>query len=94
MEIYRDQGVSGAKSGKDRPAFEAMRMDAAEGEVRCDRRVVTGWAAAPTPGRVPVQHPRPQGGSLPPHAGSGHHHASREGPLRDQSGVFPESSGQ
>ncbi len=30
VKVYRDHGVSGAKSGKDRPAFEAMRMDAAK----------------------------------------------------------------
>ena len=30
VKIYTDHGVSGSKSGKDRPAFEAMRKDAAK----------------------------------------------------------------
>ena len=30
VKVYTDHGVSGSKSGKDRPAFEAMRKDAAK----------------------------------------------------------------
>ena len=30
VRVYRDNGISGVKSGKDRPAFDAMRKDAAK----------------------------------------------------------------
>ena len=36
VKVYRDQGISGAKSRKDRPAFDALWKDAGSGRV--DRR--------------------------------------------------------
>lgn len=40
VKVYRDQAVSGAKSGKDRPQFEAMRKDAAKRKFD----VVAAWS--------------------------------------------------
>jgi DNA invertase Pin-like site-specific DNA recombinase len=40
VKVYRDVGVSGAKSGKDRPEFEALRKDAAKRKFD----VVAAWS--------------------------------------------------
>jgi DNA invertase Pin-like site-specific DNA recombinase len=40
VKVYRDHGVSGAKSGKDRPAFEVMTKDAAKRKFD----VVAAWS--------------------------------------------------
>lgn len=40
VKVYKDQGISGARSGKDRPAFDAMRKDAAKRKFD----VVAAWS--------------------------------------------------
>jgi hypothetical protein len=78
VKVYRDQGVSGAKSRENRPAFDAMQGRQPP-PVRPDSSVV-GRPAGPQltgPCRLPDGGPRPRRQPVPASAGHRHHDPGR-----------------
>ena len=80
-KVYRDHGISGAKSRDKRPAFDALCRDATKRQFD----VVMAWSVDRL-GRslqdlvtLPIRAPRPQSRSIPASTGFGHHHTRRQG---------------
>src|SRR6202042_2954594 len=81
VKVYRDQGVSGAKSRQDRPAFDALCKDAS----RRQFDLIAAWSVGPAwpqlagPRRFPDRDPRSRRQPLPPSTRRGHHHSGWQG---------------
>ncbi len=59
VKVYRDQGISGAKSRKDRPAFDALWKDAARRTEFCGQRLAGDFRCRMREnGRNSVRRPR------------------------------------
>ena len=83
VKVYRDQGVSGAKSRQDRPAFDALCKDAS----RRQFDLVAAWSVdrlgrslqdlVGFPDRETCSRRQP----IPASARRGHHHSGWQGPI-------------
>ena len=84
VEVYADNGISGAKGRDKRPAFDRLRRDAARRkfDIVMACRLID-WAITAGPCRLPLRAARARDRAVPAPAGPRHHDAGRQGDVSD-----------